>query len=287
MSKLYFNKITILGVGLIGASFALAMKKNGLCKEIVGFGRDRKNLLNAKEKGIIDSFGADPASACKDSDLIMLATPVGTFPDLTKKTLPSFKKGAVMTDAGSVKGDLVYEIEKIMPEGVYYIGGHPIAGSDRSGIDSANAELFTGAKCIITPTKNSNAGALRIVADLWKSLGSDVITMDPEKHDRIYAAVSHLPHLIAYSIVNTIAGIDSSYLEFCGQGFKDTTRIALSSPELWRDISLMNKDNLIEMISIFQKNLDALSQYLRASDSGSLESEFRKARTLREGLGQN
>ena len=287
MSTLFFNKITILGVGLIGASFALALKKNGLCKEIAGFGRNMENLIRAKEKGIIDSFASDPASACHGSDLIILATPAGTFLDLTKKAMPSFKKGAIITDAGSVKGDLVHEIEKMMPDGVYYIGSHPIAGSDRSGIDSADAELFAGAKCIITPTENSNADALRVVTDLWKSLGSDVITMDPEKHDLIYAAVSHLPHLIAYSIVNTIAGIDSSYLEFCGQGFKDTTRIALSSPELWRDISLMNKDNLLEMISIFQKNLDAVSRYLRASDSDSLESEFRKARTLREGLGQD
>lgn len=287
MPKLYFNKATILGVGLIGASFALAMKKNRLCNNIIGFGRNKENLIKAKDRGIIDSFESDPAAACKDSDLIMLSTPVGTFLDLGKKSIPSLKKGAIVTDVGSVKGNLVYEMEKIMPEDVHYIGGHPIAGSDRSGVDSSSAELFTNAKCIITPTENSNADALKTIIDLWKSLGSKVITMGPEKHDRIYAAVSHLPHIISYAIVNTVAEIDSSYLEFCGQGFKDTTRIASSSPELWRDICLLNRDNLIEMIAIFQKNLDTLSQYLMASDSDSVEREFKKARTLREGIGQN
>ncbi len=285
--NLHFKKVTILGVGLIGASFALAMKKNKLCNDIIGYGRTRENLMKAMEKGIIDSFESDPAVACKDSDLIIFATPVGTFLDLAKKSVPSFKKGAIVTDVGSVKGDLVYEMESIMPEDVHYIGCHPIAGSDRSGIDSSSAELFINAKCIITPSKNSNANALNKIIELWKLLGSIIITTDPEKHDRIYASVSHLPHIIAYAIINTVAELDSSYLEFCGQGFKDTTRIASSSPELWRDTCLLNRDNLTEMITIFQKNLDTLSQYLRAYDSDSLEREFKKARTLREGIGQN
>ncbi|MEW6107873.1 MAG: prephenate dehydrogenase/arogenate dehydrogenase family protein [Nitrospirota bacterium] len=287
MEKPKFNKITILGVGLIGASFALAVKKNGLCGEIVGFGRNTENLIRAKERGIIDSFALSASDACRDSDLIMFATPVGAFLDLARQARSSLKKGAIVTDAGSVKGNLVYEMEKLMPADVHYIGGHPISGSDRSGMDSSNAELFTNSKCIITPTENSDPVVLKIIVDLWMILGSKVIKMDPEKHDRIYAAVSHLPHLIAYAIVNSVADVDSSYLEFCGQGFKDTTRIASSSHELWKDICLLNRDNLIEMISVFQQNLDRLGQYLRASDSDSLEREFRKARTLREGIGQN
>jgi prephenate dehydrogenase len=285
--KLFFNKVAILGVGLIGASFALALRKKGLCGYIAGFGRSEENLIEARKRGIIDSFERNAAEVCRDADLIVLATPVGTFQDLIRQSSASFKTGAVVTDTGSVKGDLVYEMEKLMPGGVRYIGSHPIAGSDRSGIDYSRAGLFENSKCIVTPTRDSDRGAVDKIVDLWRSLGSDVITMDPARHDRIYASVSHLPHVIAYTLVNTAADIDPSCLEFSGQGFRDTTRIAGSSPDLWRDICLMNRNNLVEMIAIFQKNLETLSRYLRDSDSASLEREFRRARTLREGIGQN
>jgi len=282
-----FNRITILGVGLIGASFALAMKKEGLCRHITGFGRKEENLKKARERGIIDTYELDPAAACTDSDLVLLSTPVGSFTDLIRRCSPSLKEGSIVTDAGSVKGSLVRDIERLMPAGVHYVGGHPIAGSDRSGIDSARAELFREAKCIVTPTGNSDAGALKTVSDIWTALGSQVLTMDPATHDRIYAAVSHFPHLTAYALINTVADMDASYFAFSGQGLKDTTRIASSSPEMWRDICLLNRENLIEMISLFQKNLDSLSRHLRASDSVSLEREFERARTLRAGIGQD
>lgn len=280
-----FKKITILGVGLLGASFALALKKNGLCNSIAGYGRNRENLRKAKERDIIDSFEQDPASACRDADLIMLSTPVGSFLELTKAISPALKKGAVLTDVGSVKGKLVREIEKIIPGHVSYIGGHPIAGSDRSGIDSASAGLFRNAKCIITPTENSNPDALEKIQGLWKALGSDILTLNPEEHDRIYASVSHLPHLIAYAMVNTVADMDRSYLDFSGKGFMDATRIASSSEELWNDICLLNRDNLVEVLAVFQKNLDMLNQYLKAGNSDSLKNAFRKARILRETIG--
>jgi prephenate dehydrogenase len=282
-----FQKITVLGVGLIGASFALAMKGNGLCREITGFGRNKENLVKARERGIIDSYALEPGDACKGAELIFLSTPVGSFVELARRSAPFFSKGAIVTDAGSVKGGLVYELEKIMPEGIHYIGAHPIAGSDRSGIDSSNAGLFMNAKCIITPTEHSHQGALETIIGVWKSLGAQVLTMGPDRHDNIYAFVSHLPHVIAYSLVNTVAGKDGTYFEFCGQGFKDITRIASSSPELWRDICLLNRENLLETLSLFQKNLDSLGRYLRANDADSLEREFTKARTLREGIGQN
>jgi prephenate dehydrogenase len=282
-----FEKITVLGVGLIGASLALGMKQKGLCLHVSGFGRTRENLEIAKARGIIDSFETDPADACRDSDLIFFSTPVGSFVDLAKRSSSAFKEGAIVTDAGSVKGSLVAEMEKIMPGGVHFIGGHPIAGSDRSGIESADGGLFLNAKCIVTPTPRSDETALKKVSDLWAALGATVITMEPAEHDRIYAAVSHLPHVIGYSLVNAIAGIDPSYLEFSGRGFRDMTRIAGSSQELWRDICMLNRENLIEMITVFQQNLDSLSRYLRTSDADSLEREFGKARTLREGIGQN
>ena len=285
MKKKYmFNKITILGVGLLGASFALALKKNGLCESITGYGRNRENLQRAKERNIIDSFETDPASACRDSDLIMLSAPVGSFLGLAQAISPALKKGAVLTDVGSVKGMLVRQIEKLLPEAVHYIGGHPIAGSDRSGIDAANSELFSNALCVITPTENSVPSALEKIQNLWKALGSEIIILNPEEHDRIYASVSHLPHLIAYAMVNTVAEMDISYLGFGGRGFMDTTRIASSSEELWNDICLLNRDNIIEVLALFQKKLDVLTRYLKAGDSDSLKAEFRKARILKENI---
>jgi len=280
-----FNRVTILGVGLLGASFAMALKKNNLCDSITGCGRNRENLQRAQERGIIDSFEEDPAAACRDADLIMLSAPVGVFPGLTGLISPVLKNGAVLTDVGSVKGKLVREIENIIPRHVHYIGGHPIAGSDRSGIDSANAGLFINAKCIITPTENSDPDALEQITRLWKTLGSDVLTLSPEEHDRIYASVSHLPHLIAYALVNTVADLDRSYLDFSGKGFLDATRIASSSEELWKDICLLNRENLAEAIDVFQQNLEKLDQYLKTGNSDSLKNEFLRARTLRETIG--
>lgn len=286
-SRIFFNKVTILGVGLIGASFALVLKKHGFCNEVIGYGRKEENLKRAKEKKIIDSFELDPVKACNGSDLVLFAMPVGIFIDIAKEVRNSLKRNTIVTDVGSVKGKLVRDMEALMPEGVYFVGGHPIAGSDHSGIDTAAAEIFHGAKCIITPTENTDKNAIEKVTALWEAFGSIIKIINPDEHDRIYAAVSHLPHLIAYEIVNTVADIDSLYLAFSGQGFKDTTRIALSHPELWRDICILNRDNLLDYIEIFKKNLDRVSQYLRAYDSESLERDFKKARTLRESIGQN
>ena len=284
MTKPIFNKVTILGVGLIGASFALAMKKRGLCSHITGCGRRENNLKKAMEMKIIDSFEIDASKACADSDLVLFAIPVGCFTETAKRINGSFKKGAIVTDVGSVKGKLVRDMEALMPEGVSFVGGHPIAGSDRTGIDLATADLFAGARCILTPTEKTDKAALKKITALWESLGAAVSAMDADEHDRIYAAVSHLPHIIAYAIVNTVADINSSYLGYAGNGFKDTTRIAASSSELWRDISMMNRENILKFIELFKKNLDSLSGYLKKSDSEAIEKEFKKAKALRENV---
>ncbi|TAN40641.1 MAG: prephenate dehydrogenase/arogenate dehydrogenase family protein [Nitrospirae bacterium] len=280
-----FRKVAVLGVGLIGASFCLAMKQKKLCAAITGYGRDRENLQKAQQRGIIDEYASDPADACRDADLIMLSAPVGSFIDLVQRSSGSLKQGALVTDAGSVKGSLVKDIERLMPAGVSYVGGHPIAGGEQSGIGAATSGLFDGAKCIITPTGATERASLDRIKQLWQDLGAVVLEMDPQTHDRIYAAVSHLPHLVAYAMMNTVADIDKTYLEFSGQGFRDMTRIAGSSPELWRDISLMNRNNLIEMIEVFQRNLESISAHLRASDPASLEIQLQQARALRESLG--
>lgn len=280
-----FQKITIYGIGLIGGSFALALKKKKLCDYIVGFGRNEKNLRRAKNKKIIDSYELDPVAACRESDLVLFATPVGVFLELADRIKKSLKSGAIITDVGSVKGKLVYDIEEILPENVYFVAGHPIAGSDQSGIDAASAEIFKNAKCIITPTDKTNKNAMNSVISIWKTLGSVVKIIDPYEHDEIYGAISHLPHLIAYNLVNTIAEINSSYFLFSGQGFKDTTRIASSHQELWRDICLLNRHNLLKYIKVFNKNLDKINRYLKTLDANSLGKEFANAKKLREKLG--
>jgi len=284
---MYFHKVTILGVGLIGASLALALKKYKLSETIVGCGRTKGNLIRAKDQAIIDSFELDPAKACENADLIVFATPVGVFIDIATRIAPVLKENAIVTDVGSVKGSLVLNMERVLSPRGLFVGGHPIAGSDRSGIDTASAQLFRKARCIITPTKETDKGALEKVIALWHAVGALVALLDPEEHDRIYAAVSHLPHLLAYELVNTVADINNTYFAFSGQGFKDSTRIASSTPELWRDICRHNRENLLAYLETYKKNLDKVSTYLREQDGESLLRDFRKARTLRESLGQD
>ncbi|MCL4456787.1 MAG: prephenate dehydrogenase/arogenate dehydrogenase family protein [Nitrospirae bacterium] len=284
VENLFFNKVTIIGVGLIGASFALALREKGLCKTISGSGRKEENLKRAKDRGIIDDYSLDVKKACEDSDLILLSTPVGSFKDIAEEIKGVLKKGAVVTDSGSVKGRLVYDLEAAMPGGVYYIGSHPIAGSDKSGIDDARPDLFRNARCIITPTVNSDENAKNKVVSVWESFGTRVETTDPFKHDEIYAVVSHFPHVAAYALVNTVADIDSKYIEYAGKGFRDTTRIALSSPEMWRDIAMFNKENLIKLMDAFKINLDKIKKYIMEDNGSGIEEEFLKAQKLRESL---
>jgi len=281
MPERIFNNVTIIGVGLIGASCALALKGRGLCGTVCGYGRKEANLKQAKELGIINEYSLDVGKACENADLVILSTPVGLFKKIILEAQDVLKKNTLITDVGSVKGPLVRELEDLMPEGVGYIGSHPIAGSDKSGIGNARADLFVGARCIVTPTERSEKSTVRQITTLWESCGGKVEIMDPMLHDEIYAAVSHLPHLIAYALVNTIED-DPEYLKYAGPGFRDTTRIALSSPELWRDISLFNRNNLIELIERFGNNLNVIASLIKNADAAGLEHEFSKARTLRE-----
>lgn len=278
---MFFEKVTILGAGLLGASFALALREKGMCNSFSGYGRNENNLRRAEEQGIIDGYSLDAATTCEGADLIVLATPVGVFERLAREIRDSVRQGAVVTDLGSVKGGLVYRLESLMPEGIPYVGSHPIAGGDKSGIDDARADLFLGARCIVTPTENSDGNAKNMVVSLWEKLGSRVEVMDPYEHDRIYAAVSHFPHLVAYALVNAVNDFREGSVEYAGQGFKDATRIALSSPELWRDISIFNKDNLLGLTGILRRNLDRIEGLLASGDAAGIEAEFSKARELR------
>lgn len=284
MAKIFFDKVTIIGVGLIGASLALALKKNRLCNYIIGCGRTENNLREAKIRKIIDLFKLDLNEACADSDLIVFSSPVGSFKNIAKKIRGSLKSGAIVTDVGSVKGNIVKEVESFMPDGIYFVGAHPIAGSEKTGIDNASADLFLGARCILTPTEKTDNTSFRKIACLWEKIGASVTVMSPTEHDIVYGAVSHFPHVVAYTIMNTVGGINKSYLKFAGRGFKDTTRIASSSPVLWRDICLMNRKNIIEFINEFRKNLNELSGHLKRQDANAIHKLFKKAKALRENV---
>lgn len=284
MHKVFFDNVAVLGVGLIGASCALALKEKGLCRSVVGYGRTEEHLRRAQERSIIDGYRLESGEACSDADLVLLATPVGLFTGLLDQIRGSLKKGALVTDVGSVKGCLVQELETAMPEGVQYIGSHPIAGGDKSGIDAARPDLFSNALCIVTPTARSDRQALERIVALWQQLGATVELLDAEMHDEIYAAVSHLPHLVAYALVNAVGDLNPGYLEYTGQGFRDTTRIALSSPEMWRDIALLNRDNIVKLIRLFRNNLDTLERLIAGADGAGIEREFLKAQSLRRTL---
>ncbi len=284
---LFFNKVTIIGVGLIGGSLAKVMKAQNICGEIHGAGRSRETLEQAIKLGVIDHMGRDSTHAVEHADLVVLATPVGTFESIVREIAPHLKKGTLLTDVGSVKGGLVRIIEGLLPPGVHFVPGHPIAGREKHGVGAASEDLFRGAKCIITPTEKTDAKAIETVTALWTKAGMNVVTMDPEQHDHIFAAVSHLPHAAAYAMVSTVAEFsagEENYISFSGAGFRDFTRIAASSPEMWRDICLLNGKNIVEMIEQYQVALNRIKKAIKHNDGRRLEALFRSASDVRRGM---
>lgn len=284
MSELRFKRVTIIGVGLIGASLAMAMKKAAIVDEVVGAGRTEENLKKAKERGIIDIYSTSYVQAVDSSELVVLASPVGTFREIIENIGSRLHEGAIVTDVGSVKGDLVIEMERLLPEGRFFVGAHPIAGSDRSGLDYADRELFRGNLTIITPTERSNKNAVETVAALWRAVGARVVLMNPQEHDKVLALTSHLPHVVSYALVNTVSRTSRDYIEYSGGGFKDTTRIASSSPELWADILLSNKDNVLQMIEVYRDRLHEIEDALRNKDRAGLQKLFEEAKRLRDSI---
>jgi prephenate dehydrogenase len=279
-----FKNITIIGVGLIGSSFALALKASGFKGKITGIGRNRTNLIKAKRLGIIDAYTTEYAEGVKNADLILLAVPVGRFKAIIKSIGQSIKKGAIVTDVGSVKAGIMKGIDPLMPEGVHFVGAHPIAGKECSGIKCASAELFRNARCIITPGPNTNKQALRKIIRLWKTVGAKTVLMEPAEHDIVFGAVSHLPHVVAYALVNSIMSVGNNILRHGGRGLRDMTRIALSPPELWRDICASNKKNILKSLKKFSSSASHLTRLIDRSDWAGLEREFRKAKEARQVL---
>lgn len=281
------KRLAIMGVGLIGGSLALALKEAGFVGEVVGCGRGKPNLEKALELGIIDRYERDPRLAVTGADLIFLATPVQTLAQVVAEIAPVLKPGVILTDGGSVKAEVVRQIQPLVPAGVDFVPGHPIAGTEKSGAEAAFASLYRGKRCILTPTASTSDAALQRVIDMWQAAGSEVVCMSVDKHDRVLAAISHLPHMVAYSLVNAVGSYDhyeENILEYSAGGFRDFTRIASSDPTMWRDIALTNRDALIEMMEQFETFFAELKEEVRAGQSERLFEFFMTSKQMRDGI---
>jgi prephenate dehydrogenase len=281
-----FARLGIAGVGLIGGSLGGAVRAAGLANEVVGFGRSEENLRVARERGLIDRAVHAPA-ALADADCIVLAVPVGTCAALADALRPHARPGALLTDVGSVKAGLVAELEARWQGVGPVVGGHPIAGSEASGAAAARPDLFRGQRCILTPTPRTDATALARIRALWEGVGARVEEMPPEEHDQLLARVSHVPHLIAYALAAAVGEAHvggRAALDYAGSGFRDTTRIAASPAELWRDIALANLPALRTALGEFRGALDRLEALLVAGDAAALGAALDAARNVRRGL---
>ncbi len=289
-SDYLFQQVTIIGVGLLGGSLGLVLKERKLAKTVVGIGRRQSNLELAVELGAIDRFCSEPQEAVQDSDFIVLATPVDTYVSHVQRWGQHVSAGTIVSDVGSVKGQLVVDLEEALPGNGHFVGAHPIAGKEKSGVAYASAQLFEGARCIVTPTSRTNVEALGKVRRVWEQAGSDVLSMDPMVHDWVLGAVSHLPHVAAFSLMHALDDLqgdtpkDLRLLDFSGGGLRDTTRIAASSPEMWRDICLANRENLLKMVDQYITQLQAFKQLMKDQDGDGIADNIEQAKTLRERL---
>lgn len=294
MKKPALKKLVIFGVGLIGGSVALALKKasainnagaiNHVAPQITGVGRASESLQSALDLGVIDITTNDIALALKDADIVLIAAPVAQTPAILTSIKPHLNALTVITDAGSTKADVLRCAKEILGEQFnQFIGGHPIAGAEKSGVTAALADLYVNKNVVLTPTKNTNKQSIEAVTRLWQACGANISEMTAETHDSIFACVSHLPHLLAFALVNDIAARPNAkqLFSFAASGFRDFTRIAGSSPEMWRDISLANKTALLNELSAYQDELSQLKQLLENEDGAGLQALFERASVAR------
>ena len=282
-----FEKMVLAGVGLICGSLALDVRRRKLVKEIIGFGRSEANLRTAKRMGLIDSYFLRDEEFPAGVDFLMMGTPVQTIVPLAKAFLPRLEAGCIISDVGSVKGEIVRGMERLLPRQIAFVAGHPIAGSEQWGAQAARPDLFVNHRCVLTPTKKTDRTALKKIAKLWRELGAKVEIMSPDVHDRLLGVISHLPHVLVYALVNALEcaplpGVDLK--KYCAGGFKDFTRIASSRPELWRDICLMNRRALGRSLTDYIRDLTRLNALIRQGKGTLLEKEFARAYELRQSI---
>jgi prephenate dehydrogenase len=278
-----FERVAIIGVGLIGGSFALALKQARACAHVVGAGRNPGNMKLALQRGAIDSIAPDPAAAARGADLVLLATPVSHYPKILSSM--SLHSKAIVTDAGSTKRDVVAAARNALKEKIaQFVPGHPIAGAEKSGVAAATPELFRNRRVVLTPLPENPAAAVSKVEQAWESCGARITKMNPDEHDGVLAAVSHLPHVLAFALVHDIAARENAaqLFSYAAGGFRDFTRIASSHPEMWRDICIANRDRLLAEIGRYTKEVDALKRILESGDPVALEKLFTEARAARQ-----
>jgi prephenate dehydrogenase len=282
---MFFERVAIVGVGLIGGSFALALKQKGLCRHVVGAGRSAANLALARERGVIDSTEPDAAAAVRGADLVLVAAPVAQFENIFLAIAPQLRPECLLMDAGSTKRDVVAAARAALgAKAAQFVPAHPIAGAEKSGAAAASADLFRGRRVVLTPLQENRPQDVQAAADLWTALGARVSRMPPEEHDGVFAAVSHLPHLLAYALVNDISARPNAaqLFGYAAGGFRDFTRIASSHPEMWRDICTANSDELLQELARYGAELERIGELLRKRDARALEKLFTDARAARE-----
>jgi len=288
MTAPLFDRVALIGLGLLGSSIGHAAKRAGLASHIAGYARSEATRARALEIGFVDSVADSASEAAQGADLVILCTPVGSLGPVVQEIEAVLKPGAILTDVGSVKTAVVRDVGPYVPEGVHFIPGHPIAGTEQSGPDAGFAELFDGRWCILTPDPGGNRDALAKLTAFWEGCGSRVDVMTPQHHDLVLAITSHVPHLIAYNIVGTATDLESvtqsEVTKYSASGFRDFTRIAASDPTMWRDVFLNNREAVLEMLGRFNEDLSALQRAIRWGDGDALFNLFSRTRDIRRSI---
>ena len=289
MAEPIFKRLALIGIGLIGSSVArIAMEKRHLAAEVVANARTQATLDRVRELGIADRVELDPAKAVAGADCVMLCAPVGAYAALAEAIAPHLAPGAIVTDVGSTKQSVIRDVGPLIPAGVHFVPAHPVAGTEYSGPDSGFTTLFQGRWCLLTPPPGTDEDAVEKISELWRRCGSMVECMEPAHHDRVLAIVSHLPHLLAFTICNTAEGLEDEsrqdVLKFAASGFRDFTRIAASDPVMWRDIFLNTREALMEMLARFMEDAQAMARAVRWGDPSFIEDSIQRGRVIRRNL---
>jgi len=283
-----FERVAILGIGLIGSSLARALRRAGWAKQIVTFDANPDHGARAKALDVVDEAAASAAEAVAGADLVIFSVPMGAYAELAAEIASHLAPGAIVSDVGSVKMAVIRDLGPHIPEGVHLVPAHPIAGTEKSGPDAGFAELFTGRWAIVTPPPGTDETAVRRITDLWRAVGSDVEIMEPGHHDRVLAITSHLPHLIAYTIVGTATDLEGTLqqevIKFSASGFRDFTRIAASDPTMWRDVFLNNREAVLDVLQRFTEDLTALQRAIRWGEGEQLFDLFTRTRAIRRSI---
>ncbi|MBB3164553.1 prephenate/arogenate dehydrogenase family protein [Rhizobium laguerreae] len=285
-----FDRIALIGIGLIGSSLAYDIRRLGLAREIVVATRSLDTLKRAEELGLGDRYTTSSQDAVKDADLVIVSVPVGASESVAKEISANLKPGAIVTDVGSTKASVIAQMMPHMPDNVHFIPGHPLAGTEKSGPDAGFPGLFEGRWCIFTPVAGTDEAALKRLRSFWEALGSKVDEMDAEHHDKVLAIVSHLPHIIAYNIVGTADDLEtvteSEVIKYSASGFRDFTRLAASDPTMWRDVCLHNRDAILEMLARFSEDLAYLQRAIRWGEGDKIFELFTRTRAIRRSIVQ-